>query len=395
MFVHGFTGHPKDTWTIKVKEQSKNRAKRHGQDDEIGDVARPSKRPKLPFFGRRPSTLHSTVTSAPASPGPSRTPTADGTNGRDQAGSEGQRLKEVYWPADLARQTIPNSRILTYGYDTKVRHWLKGQVSKKTVYDHAWDMLCSLEAFRRHPNEERRPIVFIAHSLGGIVVKEALRRARACESSKPHIHNVLSATSSIVFFGTPHGGADPRNSLHHILSLSAQALGMQTNKQIVSTLMPDSERLAELRDEFPVLCQERKWLIYSFQEEYGVTYALSCDSDCLPLADICEGLCSGQRSSRTAPHVSTTLHSRRGSSSPATTWTCAASPGSKTQNTSRLQPPWGTSWGRLKRDPKIRLVLQTRNTSLVSSLSSKTNTFPRRKKLDTRAGRPPSPSPRR
>ncbi|KAK4096006.1 hypothetical protein N658DRAFT_490275 [Parathielavia hyrcaniae] len=58
---------------------------------------------------------------------PSRTPTADGTNGRDQAGFEGQRLKEVYWPADLACQTIPNSRILTYGYDAKVWHWLKGQ----------------------------------------------------------------------------------------------------------------------------------------------------------------------------------------------------------------------------------------------------------------------------
>ncbi|KAK4234896.1 Inversin, partial [Achaetomium macrosporum] len=270
VFVHGFNGHPKDTWTLKVKEQSKNRAKRHGQDDEIGDVARPSKRPKLPFFGRRPSPLHSTVTSAPASLGPSRTPTADGTNGRDQAGSEGQRLKEVYWPADLACQTIPNSRILTYGYDAKVRHWLKGQVSKKTVYDHAWDMLCSLEAFRRDPNEERRPIVFIAHSLGGIVVKEALRRARACQPSKPHLYSILEATSSIIFFGTPHGGADPRNFIHHILAASAQALGVQVNQQIVDTLMPNSERLTELREEFPAICQERNWLVYSFQEEYGV-----------------------------------------------------------------------------------------------------------------------------
>jgi len=317
---------------LKAKAPSKSRAKRHGQDDEPSEAARRSKIPRLQLFSRSPSTVAST---ASPTPGSSRVPTTDDVHGKGNIASEGQFPKDVYWPADLACQTLPDSRILTYGYDTKIRHWLTGPVSKKTVYDHAWDLLCGLEALRRIPKEAARPIVFIAHSLGGIVVKEALRRARACESSKPHIHNVLSATSSIVFFGTPHGGADPRNSLHHILSLSAQALGMQANKQIVSTLMPDSERLAELRDEFPVLCQERKWLIYSFQEEYGVTYALSCDSDCLPLADICEGLCSGQRSSRTAPHVSTTLHSRRGSSSPATTWTCAAFPGSKTRNTPR------------------------------------------------------------
>ena len=192
---------------------------------------------------------------------------ADDTKGKDK----GQRLEHVYWPADLACQTIPNSRILTYGYDTNVRHWLKGPVSKNTVYDHAWDLLCRLETLRVDPNEGRRPIVFIAHSLGGIVVKEALRRARACEPSKPHLYGIFQATSSIIFFGTPHGGAEPRNSLLRILSATAQAFGVTVNQQIVNTLMPDSERLTELRDEFPALCHERNWPIYSFQEEYGVT----------------------------------------------------------------------------------------------------------------------------
>ncbi|KAH6620967.1 hypothetical protein B0J18DRAFT_212304 [Chaetomium sp. MPI-SDFR-AT-0129] len=286
VFVHGFTGHPKDTWTLKLKKQRKNLAKRHGEDDEVGDGARPSKRLRMPSFGRRPSTLHSTVASAPASPGSSRIPTVDGTNGRAQAGSEGQRPKEIYWPADLACQTIPNSRILTYGYDTNVRNWFQGPVSRKTIYDHAWDMLYSLEAFRRDPNVARRPIVFIAHSLGGIVVKEALRSAQACQPLKPHIYGILKATSSIIFFGTPHGGADPRNVFHHILAASYQACGGQVNPQIVNALMPDSERLKELREEFPVICQAQGWALYSFQEEYGVkalfgTTVVKDQSSCL------------------------------------------------------------------------------------------------------------------
>ncbi len=80
----------------------------------------------------------------------------------------------MYWPAELACITIPNSRILTYGYDAYIRHWVTGPVSKKTVYDHAGDLLSALEALRRNPSERNRPVLFVAHSLGGIVVKEAL-----------------------------------------------------------------------------------------------------------------------------------------------------------------------------------------------------------------------------
>ncbi len=262
VFVHGFTGHPKDTWTFKAKTQSNSPAKKHGKDDDdLNDTARRSKFRRLQLFGRSPSASSSTGSPTPES---SDTPTAEGAKGKDKAG------QDVYWPADLANQTIPNSRIITYGYDTNFRHWLTGPVSKKTLYDHAWDLLCCLEASRGNPDESRRPIIFIVHSLGGIVVKEALRRARGCKSSKPHLHDIFEATASIIFFGTPHGGADPRNSFHHILSASVKIFGVQVNNQIVDTLMPNSERLTELRDEFPAMCQERNWLIYSFQEEYGL-----------------------------------------------------------------------------------------------------------------------------
>lgn len=138
-----------------------------------------------------------------------------------------------------------------------------------TVYDHAWDLLCSLEALRRNPNERSRPILFVAHSLGGIVVKEALRRSQGCALTKAHLHSVFGATVGVLFFGTPHRGADPRNFFHHLLSASARAFGVQVNSQIVNTLMPDAERLTELRDEFPTMCRTRKWQIFSFQEEYG------------------------------------------------------------------------------------------------------------------------------
>lgn len=268
VFVHGFTGHPKDTWLYKAKSQSDNRAKKHARDGEPSDAVWRSKIQKLDFFDRRSSTAASTTPSTQSS----RTALGeDDANNNNTMEIEGQQQEDIYWPADLAPKTVPSSRILTYGYDTRIGHRLAGRpVSKKSVYDHAWDFLCELESLRRNPNEKNRPVLFIAHSLGGIIIKEALRRSRGCKSTKPHLHSIFEAACGIIFFGTPHRGADPRNFLHHILSASAQVLGVQVNQDIVNTLVPNSEGLAQLMDEFFVMAQEKSFRVYSFQEEYGL-----------------------------------------------------------------------------------------------------------------------------
>ncbi|KAL8296408.1 hypothetical protein RB597_005812 [Gaeumannomyces tritici] len=266
VFVHGFTGHPKNTWTWqRAKHRSTEQKKKRGRNEEPPTVRR-LKIPKL-SFGQSPRNTSTATSSIPQY---DRTETSDAAGSRNVAKPKG-RQEEVYWPANLASQTIPDSRILTYGYDTNIRHLLKGPVSKNTVPDHAWDLLCSLEKLRRCPNESCRPLLFIAHSLGGIVVKEALQQSRKCASTQPRLHGIFEATSGFMFFGTPHKGADPRNFLHHIVSASVQLLGFKVNHQIVDRLMPDAEQLLELKDEFAVLCRERKWPVHSFQEEYGVT----------------------------------------------------------------------------------------------------------------------------
>ena len=179
--------------------------------------------------------------------------------------------EHVYWPKHLVPDILPTARVLVYGYDTNVRHSFGLPVSQNTVYDIASDFLGELEAGRRsHPF---RPIVFIAHSLGGIVVKEMLGRARAFERYHDHlhqVHQVYESTAAIIFFGTPHGGADPRGLLEHIAEQIARAAGFKVNKEIVNTLLPTSERLRELRDNFGVMARQKNWIIYSFQEQYGV-----------------------------------------------------------------------------------------------------------------------------
>lgn len=79
----------------------------------------------------------------------------------------------VFWPADLLPKECPRARILMYGYDSKVTKYMAAPTNQNTVYSHSNDLLFSLR--RERPLDRR--IIFVAHSLGGIMVKEVSSRA--------------------------------------------------------------------------------------------------------------------------------------------------------------------------------------------------------------------------
>jgi len=80
-------------------------------------------------------------------------------------------VEEVFWPGDLLPNDRPDVRILSWGYDTTVtKGW--HQANKNNLFAHAKDFLYALE--RERPLG--RSLIFVAHSLGGIMVKEMLRR---------------------------------------------------------------------------------------------------------------------------------------------------------------------------------------------------------------------------
>lgn len=200
----------------------------------------------------------------------------------------------VYWPKDLIPETVPGARVLTYGYDTHIRHKLGAAINRATVYDIAWDFLVALEAERRA--QPGRPVIFIVHSLGGIVVKEMLRRSGGCYRTQSHLRDVFESTVGIIFFGTPHGGADPRGLLQHIAEKAIKAAGFSVNEQIVNTLLPSAERLRELRDEFGPIAQEQNWILHSFQEQLGVGLLNGhkvCPLPCICTSLICRPGCRG------------------------------------------------------------------------------------------------------
>lgn len=81
---------------------------------------------------------------------------------------------EVFWPTDLLPATLKSAkaRILVYGYNADV-YTFGGSASSDMIHQHAQTLLANLSAERKLEERAEVPIIWVAHSLGGILVKRA------------------------------------------------------------------------------------------------------------------------------------------------------------------------------------------------------------------------------
>jgi triacylglycerol esterase/lipase EstA (alpha/beta hydrolase family) len=92
-------------------------------------------------------------------------------------GLDGNRIRtwthqqsKVFWPKDLLPKKQPQTRVMTFGYSADIYQ----NNSIAGIRDIARALLARL-IDEREDLDEARPIVFLAHSLGGLIVKQASR----------------------------------------------------------------------------------------------------------------------------------------------------------------------------------------------------------------------------
>ncbi|KAI4134497.1 MAG: hypothetical protein LQ347_001477 [Umbilicaria vellea] len=107
-------------------------------------------------------------------------------------------VKGKLWLRDFLPPQLPSARVLLFGYNANVAF----ETSIAGVREQAINLLNRVASKRGEAEE--RPIVFIAHSLGGLVVKRALVEAKLDDSYK----SIREATYGIAFFSTPHQGGN-------------------------------------------------------------------------------------------------------------------------------------------------------------------------------------------
>ena len=69
---------------------------------------------------------------------------------------------------------MERARIIAYGYDADVVH-LTGPAGQESIRQHSSNVLLNLSNLRgRKPSSRGRPIIFVVHSLGGLVIENAI-----------------------------------------------------------------------------------------------------------------------------------------------------------------------------------------------------------------------------
>jgi pimeloyl-ACP methyl ester carboxylesterase len=87
--------------------------------------------------------------------------------GGDPRGTWENKVSKFYWPAQL-RKDIPEARIMVYGYDTAFKIALSQ--NRTTIKAIAEIFVSRLVDYRQEALRDR-PLILVAHSLGGLVVK--------------------------------------------------------------------------------------------------------------------------------------------------------------------------------------------------------------------------------
>ena len=165
------------------------------------------------------------------------------------------------WLRDVLPAEIPFARIMTFGYDSTVA--FSNSVAK--LEDKALDLLNRLSAKRSDAADSTsRPIVFVCHSLGGIMVKKALILAHE-RSSDLYYKDILDNIKAIAFLGVPHKGSDSAWwATFAANALKGGSFGSLTNTALVADLRKDSTSLINISKQF--VDRARNLTVYTFFE---------------------------------------------------------------------------------------------------------------------------------
>lgn len=108
----------------------------------------------------------------------------------EEAGKHG-----TFWPGEWLSSDFPYARMFTLRYKTNLTQWSGASLPLQEVSAMLLEKLIAAGI-------GNRPVVFVTHSMGGLVVKQMLHQAKA-----KHNDNLVKNTVGVVFYSCPHFGS--------------------------------------------------------------------------------------------------------------------------------------------------------------------------------------------
>lgn len=149
-------------------------------------------------------------------------------------GSFKERAGPHMWLRDSLPSDLTGARVMIYGYDTQLHgsHNFQDLEALGSLLRSGLQTLTTQDS--KHINPKTVPLIFVAHSLGGLIVKEAIIQMKR---DKNH-HALLDSIYGALFFGVPSQGMEitsliplvkdqPNQGLLHSLGKESQILRSQ------------------------------------------------------------------------------------------------------------------------------------------------------------------------
>ncbi|GAB1316533.1 hypothetical protein MFIFM68171_06743 [Madurella fahalii] len=166
------------------------------------------------------------------------------------------------WPChrDFLPAYLPNCRVLSWSYNATIN-------GLRRIRDHALSLLVSLRDMREDENTPLRPLVFVGHSSGGVIIKQALRLAF---NDAERYEFIAGSVCGVVFFATPHYGQEQDHWQQFVSDVitcrHASALG--PSRKMRDDIKRQSEWLSNTTEDFMPLVIHRGLKVISFVEEH-------------------------------------------------------------------------------------------------------------------------------
>ncbi|KAI0411562.1 hypothetical protein F5X98DRAFT_357038 [Xylaria grammica] len=174
----------------------------------------------------------------------------------------------VFWPTDLLPISLRNARanVLVYGYNADVYSKKHGSnPSDNFIYMHAQTLVTSLTHYRKDELTSSNPIIWVCHSLGGILVKRALLYSNDLRTSQHEDYrSIYVSTYGMVFLGTPHTGSGVATWGTVLQAMSDAVVPrsfFHSESVLLKTLKRDNETLQNINNHFLDIYQRFKILM--------------------------------------------------------------------------------------------------------------------------------------
>jgi hypothetical protein len=185
------------------------------------------------------------------------------------AGKNDTNGRVICWPVAWLGEEFPKARILSLNYDSCVLKTDTTGVMDGFLLGES--LVQEMVQFAKIGQQNNCPVVFVCHSVGGLVVKEIIIQAHRKFRNEPEYVSFLCNIRGYHFYATPHDGSKLADLVGYLFSMRH----LPSFGKMVTLVRVINNELGRLNGEFASIGKDyypNKWEFSVVAESHKTTF---------------------------------------------------------------------------------------------------------------------------